>query len=66
MIVFKGSIGCLKGRTDFCPSPRDSSFDCVGERAASNRVRTWPGGEGVEETEGAKYVVSKAIQALSI
>ena len=53
-MVFTGLIGFLEGETDFCASPRDSSLDCVGEMLATNRMRT-----------GAKYVASRAMQALS-
>ena len=42
-MAFTGQISCLKGRTDFYPGPRDSSLDCVGERAATNRMRTEEG-----------------------
>ena len=37
--IFTRPIGCLEG-TDFCPSPRDSSLDCVSKMVATNRVIT--------------------------
>ena len=48
MMIFAGPIGCHKGGTDFFPGPRDSTFDCIGETAATNRVRT-----------GVKSIVSR-------
>ena len=41
VMVLTGPICCIKGGTDFCSGPRDSSLDCVGEMATTNRMIIW-------------------------
>ena len=62
--IFTGPIGCLKGGTDFCPGPGDSTMDCIGKLTATNRVRIGDQICCLKGNTSNKYMIMSYLSAL--